>query len=494
MKKSFVVFFISNLLIINATILKGQVPFKEIDSSYSGEKIMLAPGLKYDFLYREGDVVNNGQGKKTTSKGNHDYNAFISLKESSEEGFLFVSHETNDSSTVLGDGGGGVILNVRKIDSKWVTKGNPQNVDFSPVGGTFKNCSGCFTTNGTILSAEEFPPFSNKELFRNGAGYRDTSDFNGLKRWQNMGWMVEVDPITKKAVNKLYGMGRFSHEGVLMMPDSITVYLTDDYVPSVFFKFIANKPNKFTEGQLFAYKQTIDGQSGEWLKLPMEMDSLLDIRNVALRMGATIFFRMEWLTLMDGMIYISETGADNVNLSKEMAQNGLVADHIYKHQNNPGQFDYPHGAVLQFNPKSNKMRAYLMGGPGEKDKSKVLSNPDGITCINYHHKKYLVINEDIIGLTKGRVSPEAEKSKKYINEIWWLDLDLENPTSDDLHRFLIAPSGAETTGGYFTPDGETYFLNIQHPSVSNSPPFNKSFTIAITGFNPKLSKRKDPKK
>jgi secreted PhoX family phosphatase len=49
-------------------------------------------------------------------------------------------------------------------------------------------------------------------------------------------------------------------------------------------------------------------------------------------------------------------------------------------------------------------------------------------------------------------------------------------------RFAIGPKGSETSGGIFTPDGNTYFLNIMHPSRSNRKPFNKSMTIAIPGF------------
>ena len=39
--------------------------------------------------------------------------------------------------------------------------------------------------------------------------------------------------------------------------------LTDDYGGGVFFKFEADDPGDYQEGQLYAYKQSIDGQGGE---------------------------------------------------------------------------------------------------------------------------------------------------------------------------------------------------------------------------------------
>ena len=72
------------------------------------------------------------------------------------------------------------------------------------------------------------------------------------------------------------------------------------------------------------------------------------------------------------------------------------------------------------------------------------------------------------------------------NEVYMLDVtgDHEGKKYEisELTRFAIGPKGCETTGGRFTPDGGTYFLNIQHPSTENKAPFNHSVTLAITGY------------
>ena len=95
---------------------------------------------------------------------------------------------------------------------------------------------------------------------------------------------------------------------------------------------------------------------------------------------------------------------------------------------------------------------------------------------------YLVISEDTHGNKNGNASAAVNAKGETYNEVFFLDLSIQNPTFEDLKRFMMAPEGCETTGNYFTPDGKTYFVSIQHPSTINPPPFDKSSVIAITGF------------
>ncbi|HEX8549143.1 MAG TPA: alkaline phosphatase PhoX [Cytophagaceae bacterium] len=478
------------LLFIVVNNVFGQVPFNELDTNYTGEKLIVPSGMKYNIIFKEGEVVVSEKGRGR-SKGNHDYTCFIPYKNSVTSGLMYISHETNDTSSIFGDGGGGTTFPLRLVDKVWTNVGPYRSIDFSTVGGTFNNCSGFYTSAGTILTSEEFPPSNNKELYKRGIGFRDTSDYKGMKRWENMGWMVEVDPFNNKALHKNYNMGRFSHEGVLVLPDSMTVYLADDYVPSVFFKFVSNKKNHFVNGQLYAFRQYDTSSVGEWIALPMHIDSLKNIRNIALRKGASAFVRMEWMTMIGGKIYLTETGSDNVIFNKNNIFNGKPANHLERYRKPDNTIDYPHGAILVFDDSLNSIKVHLAGGKGLLDNTKIFSNPDGITSVAFNEKKYLVINEDAIGINRGRVSPDAENKGKFINEIWWLDLDIKNPKVEDLDRFVIGPSGAETTGGTFSPDGKTYFVNIQHPDINNKPPFNRSFTVAITGFNARLIRKRD---
>lgn len=493
---------LATALLAGTIQVMAQSPFPSIDTSFVGNTVVLPQSpFKYKVVFRQGEsMVVNKDGQSALARGNHDFTGYVPINNSAEHGYLIVNHELTDSSTVFGDGGGMTVFEVQRQNNEWAAVGTYRNVDFSTVGGTYNNCGGAQTPYGNVLTAEEFSPNTNTDLHGAGRRVRDTSDvqimFNGqsrtLKRWQNMGWMVEVDPTNARAVRKLYKMGRYSHEGAWCMSDGKTVYLTDDTENGVFFKFIATTANDYSDGQLYAYKQSADGESGDWLTLPMELDSLLDIRTVAIRRGATLFIRLEWPIEVNGKIYITETGRDDVNWAAMKRLGGVPAHHLQADfATSDSTFVDFYGRILEFDPATNNMRAYLNGGMGGRHRGLNLASPDGLESVTLKGKTYIVMNEDIIGRTMGRVGLDAQKARRDINEIYWVDASIENPSTDDLMRFLVGPAGSETTGGRFTPDGKTYFVNIQHPSSSNAPPFDKSATIAITGFE-NFASYKDP--
>ncbi len=94
----------------------------------------------------------------------------------------------------------------------------------------------------------------------------------------------------------------------------------------------------------------------------------------------------------------------------------------------------------------------------------------------------MLIHEDINGNTHGRVPDYAFKKNHWYNELYFLDMSIENPTVEDIVLFAVTPMGGEFTGGIFTPDGKSLFLNVQHPFYKNGAPFNRSQTVVITGF------------
>ena len=469
--------FICWLLFFSTLSLLAQYPFKEVPFQEKSNTLKVSEHLHYTLLFTAGDTVYTNYGKKGLAKGAHDM--ILTLPSSnSNEIRLAVSHECNDSSSVLGDGGGMTIVPIKHKHSKWIVSDSIKNISFAAVGGTYNNCSGTYVKEkNTILTAEEGTPETNSILYRKGKGYTDTSNFNGLKRYENSGWMVEVDPNSNTALHKLYGMGRFVHESALVLADGKTVFLTDDFAPSVFFKFVATEKYNFEKGQLYAYREATASDTSHWIKLPMQLDSLLDIRNVALRLGASYFLRMEWMTLVGQKIYITATGYDNFIMKNILI--GKPASHLLPYIKND-TIDQPYGSVLEFDLTTNKMNVLMDGGAGNKQPNKHFSNPDAITAVVKNGKTYLIIQEDIIYNTRGRVGATALTENLFVNEIYWLDLSIKHPTIDDLKRFAIAPNGSETTGGTFiSGDSRYYFVNIQHPDASNSGPFNKSCTIVI---------------
>ncbi|WP_018342454.1 alkaline phosphatase PhoX [Cytophaga aurantiaca] len=277
--------------------LLAQKSFKEVPFQEKTNTLLLNKKYTYQVLFKTGDTVYTENGKRGFAKGSHDM--ILGIRTDRLNNLLLaVSHECNDSSSALGDGGGVSLIPIQfQNDNTWKVSDSIRNVDFTNVGGTYNNCSGTYVEEvEKFLTAEEGTPLNNEVLYKKGKGYTDTSDFNGLKRFENTGWMVEADVYYSKALRKLYSMGRFVHESALVLMDRKTVYLTDDFAPSVFFKFVGNEAFDFENGQLYAYREATASDTSHWIKLPMHMDSLIDIRNVALRMGASYFLRMEWMT------------------------------------------------------------------------------------------------------------------------------------------------------------------------------------------------------
>lgn len=482
------------------------------------EVMIPASPLKYDVLFIGGtDAVYDAKsGNSAIAKEWQDFTGYVPIDNRSDSGYVVVNHERLDANAILGDGGGMTVMTVyfNPSTESWEVvrdeNGNRfRNVDFSNVGGTAANCGGIQTDWGQVFTAEEWGSAfsSNKVIYNEGNSITDTSDytvttFNGqpvntdIKKYQNFQYMVEVDVENAIAVRKNYNMGRYDHEGGWISEDEKTVYLTDDKSSgAVFFKFVANTARDFSAGQLYYYKQSTDGTSGTWEALTMDLATMMTARDVALAGGATIFMRLEWVEGADGMVYITETGrGKQFDVSGAIAQGGILAKHLQTLDAADGTEDGlavdMYGRVLRFDPATNKVDVFLEGG-GETSADDIsgnhLSSPDGLASTVIDNKTYLVINEDMN--PSGAPANPAHFSSK-LNEIYFLDItDGEPKTVADLKRFVVGPKGCETTGGRFTPDGSTYFVNIQHPDAGNTPPFNHSVTLAITGFKTMINEQ-----
>ncbi|MCB9222858.1 MAG: DUF839 domain-containing protein [Crocinitomicaceae bacterium] len=456
-------------------------PFESISSNFSTTDLVLPEGFTYTVLFSEKeDQVTRADGQKFPAKGKHDLSVFVPSKDDPEnKGLLYISHETNEPNADLGDGGGATIFSLEKIDGHWKVVGDFHHVDFGSVGFTDRNCGGSLAPNGNVLTCEETWGYDNEYFTKRGIADRDFG--NGRPMWQNLGYVVEVDPIQRKVVKRHLSMGKLVHEDVQVTQDGKTVYITDDYSPGVFLKLEMEKAFDYDHGQLYAYRQSEDGESGDWIELPMDTTSLVNCRKIAVQNGATMIIRHEWIEEVNGKFYISETGEDYMNWDASISAGGTIPNWVKNNlTDGNGKMDDPFGRVLVFDPSTNKMSSYLEGGMFS-DSLGCFSNPDCNTTVSLGTKTYLVLSEDINWCDRKRVSKEAEEAKEFYNEIYFLDLSIEEPTVEDLLRFAIAPKGAETTGVIFLPDG-AMIINIQHPSASNPPPFNKSCTVLVEGF------------
>lgn len=457
--------------------------FVEIDTNFHTSKLIIPSNLTSTILFTEKvDQVIAHDGRTAPAKKHHDMIAYIPIDGSSEHGWLYIGHETNYGDDILGDGGGATMFEVKLENGAWKVVSDFNNVDFSPVRGTGRNCGGSIAPNGMIYTCEETVPQNNRASYIGGNGHRDTSDVGDLKFHQNFGFMVEVDPKTMKATQKMIQMGRYYHEDIEFMDDRKTVYLSDDYEPAIFYKFIADVEDDYSQGQLYAYKQSKDGTAGDWLAMPMDTASLLNPRDIAIDNGATMLMRHEWFARVGNKIYIAETGHDSTDWTERVAQGGVPAKHLRDdHYKGDGVYTDYYGRVLVFDTETNKMSVHLEGGVSSDGKN-VLSNPDCVSAVNLAGTDYLIIHEDINGNDYGRVSAAAYNKNHWYNELYFLDLSIEKPTVDDAVLFAVTPMGAEFTGGLFTSDGKSLFLNIQHPFYGNGKPYNRAMTVVITGW------------
>jgi len=443
------------------------------------------------------------------------FNHKVYRRRNQKLGWVTVNHERTISNDLIGDGGGMTtfkikrnkktdLLEVVKSKMKDGREGKFFNVDFAnTVGETGMNCAGISAYNGRVWTAEEWFRSSNEQI---SSYSRDTNDvvvsggFSGLdgsviKKYENLNWMVEVNPKKGRAIRKQYNWGRQPFEGGVILPDNKTVYLCADATPGFFTKFVAKRAGNFKKGRTYVYKH--DAPS-KWVEIDnTDMDKMLNFSAEAVKVGATMFNRLEWGSFnpQDGNVYVTETGRDNPGSrwADEYADGAVFAPHHITRATDQGTtpqsedyWDY-YGRILKFDINSDDFSVFLEAGPHLPDgapvgtyPSKHLSNPDGLAFIKVNERELMIIQEDINGTSVGRV-PDGVTNRTC--EMFLLDLAIEDPTIDDLVRIALVPAGAEVTGAIAIDNGKTILFNSQHPSGDNPYPYNNSITLAISGWD-----------
>jgi secreted PhoX family phosphatase len=491
------------------------VSFPVADTNFRATQHYVSPTLQSAILFQgQVDTVTNWNGVKALSKADNDFLAYVPINGRSDSGYVIQNHEQNNANAVLGHGGGMSVFTAQFKNNAWTVVEHPngrfRQVDFTNVGGTLGNCGGSRTPWGTVTTGEEALQSSNSAMRNNGNGFADTTDvqvpvFNGqvvnrtLKRFQAMNWVTEVNPVTAQAVKKHYNMGRYQKEMAYSMPDGRTTYIAHDATPAVLFKFVSDTVGNYNKGQLYGYQQSADGNSGTWIPIPMDLDTMLNAGPVAFRRGASTFTRHEWITSIDGKVYITETGNDNPGTGHRTAvrTGATLPRHLAATErmnaDTSMKADY-FGRILRLDPVTNKLDVFLEGGPAGGGSPIHFSNPDGMTSVTVGTRHYLVITENINGTSQGRVSAAAASANREITELYWLEIPANGakPTLDSLKRMVVGPAGAELTGPYLTPDGKTLFVNVQHPSTGNPAPYNRAYTLAIWGYQTATGLAFDP--
>jgi plastocyanin len=372
---------------------------------------------RFQMLHKQGDAYTKGGG---TVPGNHDFTAYIGLGGSSEVGHLSVNHENTP--------GGVSMVDLHYVDSTklWAVD-TTQAVDFynSDLVTTTRNCSGGITPWGTVLTAEE----TSNSGDVNSDGYTD------------VGWLVEIDPITAKVKEygngiqeKVWGAGNMSHENAAVLDDSITLYTGEDGGSSAVYKFIANSPADLSSGTLYVLKLDNPLSGGEptgstatWVQVPNTTQAERNnTRSLAIGLGATNFNGVEDIEVgtLDGKMYFTSKGNGR---TYRFTDNGMTASNFET----------------------------FVGGM-----SYSISTDQGIFIEPWGGGNDNLTFDDL-----GNLWVLQDGGRNYI----WVVRAGHTQAAPMVEIFASMPNGSEPCGLTFSPDYRFGFVSIQHPSGSNTP-------------------------
>jgi len=482
------------------------------------DDLLLAPGLKYQPILKWGDKINDVD----TFGFNNDFNCFIPFDDSDpKDGLLWVNHEyvnplfisnfysknnekpsqhrtleqiDNEMYNV-----GGSIVRIKEENGIWkVIKNDPHNRRItaktpiqlnwdSPIKnkttviGTHSNCSGGMTPWKTFLTCEE-----NYDSYFGESVYDENnivSHIPSSQGWENFynyptehyGWVVEVNPKDGSA-QKHIALGRFAHECCTLyeLEDKrIVAYTGDDKNNEHLYKFISSKPQSLKEGTLYV----ADTVNGKWLALDWETQPILKSK-----------FKDQTEVLIRAREAAKLVGATPLNRPEDVEIDPITGNIFVSLTNNYEKKDY-HGSILKieetngaFDALTFKASIYMAGG-----EENGFSCPDNLA---FDLSGNLWMTSDMSGSSmnkeEGPYMPFKNNSLFVIPRL--------GKDAGKVIRVASAPKDAELTGPWFSPDGKTLFLSVQHPgeqtkylaNPTSTWPFDKDnipkpTVVAITG-------------
>jgi uncharacterized protein len=304
--------------------------------------------------------------------------------------------------------------------------------EFLSLVGTVRNCAGGPTPWNTWITCEE--------------SVMKPDGLNSCE--QAHGYNFEVPATTKMALTKavpIKAMGRMNHEAVAVDPRTGIVYMTEDTSDSLIYRFIPRKKGKLLKGgklQALVIREQKSQDTRNWAKLTTP----------ALPVGQA--FAVEWIDIEnvespenDLRLQGFDKGAARFARGEGM---WFGQNEMYFACTNGGKLGY--GQVFRYTPSSQEGQAEEKQYPGqltlfvESHDSQVANACDNMTIAPWGD---LVLCEDNPSPTLVGITPNGEFYKLGQN----------------------VGFKSEFAGGVFSPDGGTYFVNLQGAGL----------TVAITG-------------
>jgi secreted PhoX family phosphatase len=304
--------------------------------------------------------------------------------------------------------------------------------DFVSLSGTLINCAGGPTPWGSWISCEE--TVLGQTVLTDAVGNK----IGGFPKPHGYCFEVSASANTNVPPVPLKAMGRFVHEAIAVDKRTGIVYLTEDFNPGGFYRFIPKRNKRLAEGgilQMLAVKGTDQyntrrGQkqnailSATWVTIddPDPASADVDSQSVSKQgraKGGAIFARLEGCCAdADGRIYFTSTsGGDNAG--------GQIwrYDHVSRDE----------GRLTM-----------LFESPGRE----ILDMPDNICVMPKSRLVFVCEDSDYVG---------AGGTPENFIRI----LTPEGRMADLAKNIVPKFERGEFAGVTFSPDGSTLFFNIQ---------------------------------
>jgi hypothetical protein len=369
---------------------------------------------------------------------NLDFTGFMPWNLSNKRGAVGVNEENTP--------GGVSVFYIRFNDTTgtWQRDSSGKvNLSHPALVQSTRNCSGGLTPWGTIITSEE--SFNTGDV--NADGYQD------------VGWHVEYNPWTRQVrdyngdgiPDKLWAMGRMSHENIAVANDSVTAYFAEDGGTSCVYKFVASQKTRLDSGTLYVLQRNAaTGSTGQWLMVPNSTQAQRNtINTIASGLGGTNFNGPEDVEInpLNGMIYF--TSKSNSRIYR-FTDNGMTVSNFE---------DYVGNAAVN----------YTMNVEG-----------GGTQTVNWGSGIDNLVFDNL-----GNLWAQQDGGNGHI----WVIRPDHTPANPKVDVFATTPAGSETSGLTFTPDFRQGFLSVMGASGSNtasaidaagaSVVFNVSNTVVI---------------
>ncbi len=375
------------------------------------------------------------------------------------------------------------------------------------VRGMLNNCAGGVTPWGTWLSCEENINyyFWGKEAAKASSEAAALERYGIPEEWypwgrfdrrfdlarepneaNRFGWVVEIDPKDPASTPvKRTALGRFKHEGagnIVNGDGRFVVYMGDDQKFEHVYRFVtaakvdavnpaANK-DLLDTGTLWVARFDADGR-GEWLPLVAghpklgafkdQGEILIHARLAATALCATRMDRPEDIEVnpRTGKVYVNLTNNKDRTASGEKGVNatnpraGNAYGHIIEITPDGGDYAAP-GFAWDFLVKCGDPTIASVGATFNPATSKDgwFGMPD---------------NSAIDALGRLWVATDGNAPDTTGRGDGLYAMETEGPLRGASKLFFRCPAGAEMCGPWFTPDGETLFVSVQHPGESEDP-------------------------